>query len=100
MEGYLALIKEQREEIDKLKENYETSVEHLHNELRKQRKTIKYYLSEYERLDNILKKLKEMIANDDKKIKEYNIQHPENPLENYSKYYLDKILELEKDENK
>ena len=53
---------------------------------------------EVERLNNIIEELEKMFVNDDKLIKEYNIEHPERPLDNYSKYYLDKLKELK--ENK
>ena len=51
-------------------------------------------ISEYDRLNNIINELEKMFVNDDKKIKEYNIEHPESPLDNYSRYYLDKLKEL------
>ena len=44
--------------------------------------------------DNIINELEKIFINDSKRIKEYNIQHPERPLDNYSNYYLDKLKEL------
>ena len=49
---------------------------------------------EIERLNNIINELEKTFVNDDKRIKEYNIEHPESPLDNYSRYYLDKLKEL------
>ena len=49
---------------------------------------------EIERLNNIIEELEKNFINDDRLIKEYNIEHPENTLDNYSKYYLDKLKEL------
>ena len=49
---------------------------------------------EIERLTNIINELEKTFVNDDKIIKEHNIEHPERPLDNYSRYYLDKLKEL------
>ncbi len=53
-----------------------------------------YKSQKIERLNNIINELERTFVNDDKRIKEYNIEHPESPLDNYSRYYLDKIKEL------
>lgn len=57
-------------------------------------KLLKEKDKEIKRLNNIINELEKMFINDDRLIKEYNIEHPENTLDNYSKYYLDKLKEL------
>ena len=72
------------EQIDKSKEIQIETLEEILN----------YKDQEIERLNNIINELAKTFVNDDKRIKEYNIEHPERPLDNYSRYYLDKLKEL------
>lgn len=98
MEGYLALIKEQREENDKLKETYETSVEHLQEELRKQRKVTKYYLNEYTRLNGLNADISEELERTRKSFIEYQMKayKNENIINGLEKYIIDEENENNK----
>lgn len=98
MEGYLALIKKQREENDKLKETYETSVEHLQEELRKQRKVTKYYLNEYTRLNGLNADISEELERTRKSFIEYQMKayKNENIINGLEKYIIDEENENNK----
>lgn len=98
MEGYLALIKEQREENDKLKETYETSVEHLQEELRKQRKVTRYYLNECTRLNGLNADISEELERTRKSFIEYQMKayKNENIIDGLEKYIIDEENENNK----
>ena len=90
-------LEEKDKEIERLNnENnqYKEYVKELKDSLRNYHIKNNKLINKNERLNNIVDELEKTFFNDDKLIKEYNIEHPERPLDNYSRYYLDKLKEL------
>jgi len=97
---YIWLSKEERKQyeyedtlLDRIEEK-DKEIERLSKEVTKYDEILCERNNEVDRLNNIINELEKTFVNDDKIIKEYNIEHPERPADNYSIYYLDKLKEL------